>query len=175
MGTTTGAALAATLVAACLGAVSPAQPAEAVLVPTVLSNLLAVSVVPATATLTTTAGVASGSLGTTTVVDGRLAAASYDVSISTAGFDLVGALTSTSGSHIPPSAVSVANTAVTGGTASRNTQVALPSAVPIFRVSYPSQVSLANLVSTYTLSMSLVIPAPAASGRYTGTVTQTVA
>jgi hypothetical protein len=175
MATATRAALAATLVAACVGLVGPAREAEAALAPTLLSNLLTVSVVPPTANLTTAAGVASGSLGTVTVVDGRLAASSYDVSVSTAGFDLVGALTSTSASHIPASAVSVANTAVTGGTASRTSPVALPSGTPIFRVTYSSAVALVNLVSTYTMSMSLVIPAPAASGQYTGTVTQTVA
>jgi hypothetical protein len=170
-------AVTAALGALCLVAVSvnSAPPAEAVGVVDLLSGLLSVSIVPATATLTTSAGVASGSLGTTTIIDGRALASSYDVSMSTAGFDLVGALSSTSATHIAASAVTVQNTAVTGGTSSRTSAVALPSASPIFRVTYSSGVLSVNLVSTYTMSMSLTVPAGLAAGLYTGTVTQTVA
>jgi hypothetical protein len=167
-------ALAAALGALCVVVVN-APPAEAVGVVQLLSGLLSVSIVPPTATLTTSAGVASGSLGTTTIIDGRLFATSYDVSVSTAGFDLVGALSSTSATHIAASAVTVQNTAVSGGTSSRTSAVALPSGSPIFRVTYPSQVLTLDLLSTYTMSMSLTIPAGLAAGLYTGTVTQTVA
>lgn len=168
-------AFAAALGALCLVAVALAGPADAAPVVTLLSGLLTVSVVPPTAGLTTVGSTASGSLGTSTVVDGRLFATGYDVSVSTAGFDLVGALSSTSATHIPASTTSVTNTVVTGGTSSRTSAVALPSASPIFHLTYPSQVLSVDLVSTYTLSLSLTIPAAAAAGRYTGTVTQTVA
>lgn len=168
-------AVTAALGALCLLAVSAPPEAEAVGLVEGLTGLLSVSVVPPTAALTTAGSVASGSLGTTTISDGRLAASSYDVSMSTAGFDLVGALSSTSATHIAASAVTVQNTAVSGGTSSRTSAVALPSASPIFRVSYASGVLSVNLVSTYTMSMSLTIPAGLASGLYTGTVTQTVA
>lgn len=171
-----------TALAAALGALLslavqgfPAAPqAQAAPVLTLLSGLLSISVAP-TATLTTTGSTATGSLGTTTVIDGRLGASSYDVSVSTAGFDLVGATSSNTATHIPPSAATVRDTAVTGGTASSTSAVALPSASPIFRVTYPSSVLTVNLVSTYTMSMTLTVPAAAAAGLYTGTVTQTVA
>ena len=170
-------AVRATLGALCVVVVAavPATPAAAGGLLQTTSGLLSVSLVPASATLTTTSNVAAGSLGTTTVVDGRPLATSYDVSLSTAGFNLVGALSSTSATHLDPSAVTVTNTAVTGGTSSRTSSVGLPSAAPIFRLTYPSQVLAIDLTSTYTMSMSLTIPAGVAPGRYTGTVTQTVA
>lgn len=166
-------ALPAALAALCLGTLLTGTPAAAAPVVTVLSGLLVVSV-PTTAGLTTVGSTSSGSLGTTTVVDGRLGATGYDVSVSTTGFDLVGAASSSSATHIPASAVTITNTAVTGGTSSNTTPVALPAAAPIFRLSYPSQVFALDLASTYTLSLSLTIPAEAGPGRYTGTVTQTV-
>ncbi len=166
------AALAVVLGAACLLSVPQAQAAPVV---TVLSGLLTVGVVPPTAALTTTGSTSAGSLGTTTVTDGRLGAASYDVSVSTAGFTLVGATVVNASTHIPAWSVSVRNTAVTGGTASSTAAVALPSATPIFRVTYPSSILGVNLVSTYTMAMTITVPASAAAGQYTGTVTQTVA
>jgi hypothetical protein len=166
-------ALAVALGVSCVLVASPAQPASATV--TLLSGLLAIGIVPPTATLTTTGSTSTGSLGTTTVVDGRLGLDHYDVSVSTSGFDLVGAAASTSATHIPASAVTVQNTAVTGGTSSRTTAVALPSASPIFRLTYPSSVLSLNLASSYTLAMTINVPAAAATGRYTGTVTQTVA
>lgn len=168
-------ALAAALGALCLLPALGGPEAEAAPVVTLLSGLLTVGVIPATAGLTTVGSTASGSLGTSTIVDGRLAATGYDVSVSTTGFNLVGALSQTTATHIADTAVTITNTAVSGGTSSRMTAVALPSAGPIFRLTYPSQVLTVNLVSTYTLSMSLTIPAAAAAGLYTGTVTQTVA
>lgn len=169
-------ALTAALGALCLLPVLQPPPAQAAAVVTLLSGLLTVSVVPPTAGLTTAGSTASGSLGTTTVMDGRLGVGGYDVSVSTAGFDLVGALSATAATHIPTSAVTVTNTAATSGTSSRTTAVALPSASPIFHLTYGGPVSgLIDLTSTYTLSMTLTIPAAAASGLYTGTVTQTVA
>lgn len=166
-------ALPAALAALCLGTLLTATPVAAAPVVTVLSGLLVVSV-PTAASLTTAGSTVSGSLGTSTVVDGRLGATGYDVSVSTTGFDLVGAESATSATHIPASAVAVTNTAVTGGTSSNLNAVALPAAAPIFRLSYPSQVLALNLPSTYTLSLSLTVPAEAGPGRYTGTVTQTV-
>jgi hypothetical protein len=166
-------ALAAALGVSCVLLAPPAK-AEPALV-TGLSNLLSIGVVPPAATLTTTGGTSTGSLGTTTVVDGRLNAGYYDVSVSTSGFNLVGATVSNSATHIPSSAVTVQNTAFTGGTSSRTTAVALPSVSPIFRLSYAAPVLGLNLASSYTMSMTINVPAPAANGLYTGTVTQTIA
>lgn len=170
-----GAALVAAL--GCWGLLLAQPPAaDAAPVVTLLSGLLTVSAVPAAATLTTTGSTSSGSLGTTTVVDGRLGATGYDVSVSTSGLDLVGALASNSQTHVPASAVSVRNTAVTGGTSTSTAAVTLPSATPVFGVRYSGPLSgLVNLTSTFTIGMSVAVPATAASGRYTGTVTQTVA
>lgn len=125
------------------------------------------------ATLTTSGSTASGSLGTSTVVDGRLAATGYDVSISTSGFDLVGATTSTAASHIPTASVSAAVTASSGGTPSTTASRTL-NASPLFHMSYGA-ISLLNLTTTFTLSLSVSVPGAAGSGLYTGTVTQTVA
>lgn len=141
---------------------------------TLLSGLLTVSVVPPTASLSTTGSTVSGSLGTSTIVDGRLGATGYDVSVSSTGFALVGALSQTSASFIPGSAASVAVSSVSGGTASTTAASALPAS-PLFHLAYTGAISLVNLTSSYTLSMSLTVPAQASSGRYTGTVTQTVA
>jgi hypothetical protein len=87
---------------------------------------------------------------------------------------LVGALSQTAASFIAGTAASVAVSAVTGGTASTTAGHALPAS-PLFHLTYSSAISLVNLTSTYTLSISLTVPAPAAAGLYTGTVTQTVA
>ena len=175
MGRAPRTAFVAALSASCLFATGNVPPAGAAPIVTLLSGLLTVSVVPPTAALSTTGSTVSGALGTTTIIDGRLAASGYDVSVSTNGFDLVGATSSTSQTHIPASSVAVTNTGASGGTSNRTTAVALPSATPIFHLSYPSSVLALNLVSTYTLSMTLTIPAAAAAGLYTGTVTQTVA
>lgn len=169
-----------TALAAVLGSVglllSAPPPADAAPVVTLLSGLLTVSVVPTAATLTTTGSTSSGSLGTTTVVDGRLGATGYSVSLSTAGFDLVGALSSNSQTHVPTTAVTVRNTAVTGGTSTSTAPVTLPSATPVFRVSYSGPLGgLLNLTSTFTIALSVAVPASAAPGLYTGTVTQTIA
>ena len=161
----------AALAVACLGSASAAAGPMPV---TVLSGLLTVSVVPAAASLSTAGATVSGSLGTTTIIDGRLGATGYDVSVSSTGFTLVGALVQTSSSFIPGSAVSSAVSAVSGGTASTTTASALPAS-PLFHLSYTGAISLVNVTSSYTLSMSLTVPAQASAGRYTGTVTQTVA
>jgi hypothetical protein len=141
---------------------------------TLLSGLLTVSVVPPTAALSTAGSTVSGTLGTTTIIDGRLGATGYDVSVSSTGFTLVGALSQTSASFIPGTAASVAGSAPSGGSLSTTASQALP-ATPLFHFSYSGAISLVNLTSSYTLSMSLTVPAQAAAGRYTGTVTQTVA
>lgn len=174
MRTAPRAAVAAALGAAGLLAAAP-PPAGAAPVVTLLSGLLTVSAVPASATLTTSGATSSGSLGTTTVVDGRLGATGYTVSLSTAGFDLVGALSSNSQTHVPTTAVTVQNTAVTGGTSTNTSPVTLPSATPVFGVTYSGPLSgLINLTSTFTIGMTVAVPASAAPGLYTGTVTQTV-
>lgn len=162
-------ALVVALAAACLGAMPPAVPPV-----TVLSGLLTVSIAPAAASLSTSGSTVSGTLGTSTIIDGRLNATGYDVSVSSTGFTLVGASSQTSASFIAGTAASVAATSVTGGTASTNAAHALPAS-PLFHLTYSGAISLVNLTSTYTLSMSLTVPAQAASGQYTGTVTQTVA
>ena len=141
---------------------------------TLLSGLLTVSVVPPTASLSTSGTTVSGSLGTSTIIDGRLGATGYDVSLSSTGFTLLGALSQTSASFIPGTAASVSASAPSGGTLSTTAAHALP-ATPLFHFTYTSAVNLVNLTSSYTLSMSLTVPAPAAAGLYTGTVTQTVA
>lgn len=165
-------ALGVALVSACLGvATSDVQAAPPV---TVLSGLLTVSVVPPAATLSTSGSTVSGSLGTSTIIDGRLGATGYDVTVTSSGFQLVGATSQTSASFITGTAASVAVTATSGGTASTTAYRSLP-ATPLFRLSYPGSVSLVNLTSTYTLSLSLTVPGTAATGRWTGTVTQTVA
>lgn len=153
-------------------AATSSVPAALVTLP---SGLLTVSP-PLAATLTTSGSTISGSLGTTTVIDGRLASPGYSVSVSTSGFDLVGpAVTSSPVTHIPSSAVTVQVTGTSGGTPSSTAAVALPSALPVFVFTYGGLVSTINLLSTYTLSMSIDVPATAAIGRYVGTVTQTVA
>lgn len=159
----------------CVGAVSAGRPAEAVPRVELLSGLLALSVVPPAAVLTASGTTASGSLGTTTVADGRLGATGYDVTVTTSGFDLVGVpITSDPVTHVAPSAVRAAVTATTGGTASTMASAALP-ANPLFHLTYPSGVLSVNLVSTYTLSLSVTLAAQAGPGAWTGTVTQTVA
>ena len=164
-------ALGVALAVACL----ESGPASAGPLPvTVLSGLLTVSVVPPTASLSTSGAVVSGSLGTSTIIDGRLGATGYDVAVSSAGFTLVGALSQTSASFIAGTAAAVAVSSVSGGTASTPAASALPAS-PLFHLTYSSAISLVNLTSTYTLSMSLTVPAQASAGRYTGTVTQTVA
>lgn len=169
----TKAAAAAALVASCLVAGIGGR-ADAAPVLTLPSGLLTVTP-PVVASLSTSGSTISGSLGTTTVIDGRLASAGYSVSMSTAGFDLIGpAVTSSPTTHIPASAVTVRVTSTTGGSASTTAPVALPSALPIFLFTYGGAVSTINLLSTYTMSMSIAVPTAAAQGRYTGTVTQTV-
>lgn len=170
-------AVSAALAVACLvPALVSASPAEAAPIPTtLLSGLLTLNLAPVSASLTTTGSTASGSLGTTTVVDGRLNATGYDVSVTTSGFDLVGpAVTSSATTHIPASSVTAAVTGTTGGTASTSAYKALPAS-PLFHLTYPSSVLAVNLTSTYTLALSITVPAAAAEGRYTGTVTQTLA
>lgn len=164
-------AIVVALAPACLGVIPASAAAPPV---TLLSGLLTVSFVPATASLSTSGSTVSGSLGTTTIVDGRLSATGYDVSVSSTGFTLVGALSQTAASFIAGTAASVAVTGVTGGTASTTAGRALPAS-PLFHLTYGSAISLVDLTSTYTLSMSLTVPASAAAGLYTGTVTQTVA
>ena len=140
-----------------------------------LSGLLTVSVAPPTAALTASGSTVSGSLGTTTIVDGRLAATGYDVTVTTSGFNLVGVpVTSSPVTHVAPSAVTAAVTATTGGTASTTAAAALPAS-PLFHLTYPSGVLSVNLASTYTLRLVVTLPAQAAPGAWTGTVTQTVA
>lgn len=139
-----------------------------------LSGLLTLSLASPAASLSTTGSTTSGSLGITTVIDGRIAAAGYDVSVTTTGFDLVGpTVTASPTTHIPPANASVSVTATTGGTASTTASAALPAS-PLFTFTYPSTVLSVDLLSTYTLLLTVTIPAQAAPGRYTGTVTQTV-
>lgn len=166
-------AVAAALAVACL---ESAQRADAGVLPTTaLSGLLTLSLAPVSATLTTSGSTVSGSLGTTTVIDGRLNATGYDVSVTTTGFDLVGPTPSSSTTtHIPASSAKAAATATTGGTASSTAYTALP-ANPLFRLNYSGSVLTVNLTSTYTLGLTITVPAAAAAGRYTGTVTQTIA
>ena len=166
-------AVAAALAVACLGSVHDAQAAP--IPTTVLSGLLTLSVAPVAATLTTSGSTVSGSLGTTTVIDGRLNATGYNVSVTTNGFDLVGPTPSSSTTtHIPASSVKAAATATTGGTATTTAYATLP-ANPLFRLNYAGSVLTVNLTSTYTLGLTITVPAAAAAGRYTGTVTQTIA
>jgi hypothetical protein len=137
------------------------------------SGLLTVTV-PLTAGLSTGPSTISGSLGTTTVVDGRLAAAGYTVTMSTSGFDLVGPpVTASPVTHIPASAASIQVTAATGATPSTLLPVSLASAAPI-TFTYSSPVLSLNLLSTYTLGLSIAVPGSAGQGRYSGTITQTV-
>ena len=164
-------ALAAALGASCV--LLSTGPAEAAPVPA-LSGLLTVSLGVPLATLSTTGSTSTGSLGTTTVVDGRLTSSGYDISVTSSGFDLVGPpVTASATTHIPGSAATVRVTGVTGGTVASTAATALPAS-PLTRLSYPSSVLSLDLVSTYTLSMTVTVPAAAAPGRYTGTVTQTV-
>ncbi len=167
-------AITATLAALCAVPV-PAGAAQAAPPVALLSGLLTVSVAPAAAVLSASGSTVTGSLGTTTIVDGRLGATGYAVSVTTSGFDLVGApITSSPTTHVAPSAVTARVTATTGGTASSTTATALP-ATPLFLLTYPSGVLGVNLASTYTLGLVVTMPAQAAAGAWTGTVTQTVA
>lgn len=164
-------ALVALLALACLA--GPASLPAYAAPPLQLTGLLALSVAPA-AGLTTSGSTASGSLGLSTVVDGRLGGTGYDVAVSSAGFDLVGATGAPSPTtHIDGSAARVQVTATTGGTASSLVARTLP-ANPLFRLAYPAAVLSLDLTSSFTLSLSIDLPAAAAVGRYTGTVTQTV-
>ncbi len=70
--------------------------------------------------------------------------------------------------------MTAAVTATTGGTASTTAAAALPAS-PLFHLTYPSGVLSVNLASTYTLRLVVTLPAQAAAGAWTGTVTQTVA
>jgi hypothetical protein len=138
------------------------------------SGLLTITLAPASASLTTTGSTTSGNLGTTTVTDGRVGATGYNVSVTSNGFDLVGPpVTSSPTTHIPSSAATTRATATTGGTASSTAAAALPAS-PLFHLSYPGAVLSLDLISTYTLSLTIAVPAQAAPGRYTGTVTQTL-
>jgi hypothetical protein len=166
-------ALVAVLASACLGA-APAHAQTTVLPQQALSNVLSLSIAPVSATLTGTTTSVSGTLGTTTVVDGRLASNGYDVNVTSTGFDLFGApVTSSATTHIPGTAASAQATSATGGTLSTTALKALPAS-PLFHLTYPSSVLSLNLTTTYTLALSISIPAAAAAGRYTGTVTQTL-
>jgi hypothetical protein len=166
---------AAVLGAACLGAVlvapSNAQAAPVVALP---SGLLTLTT-PLVAALSTNGTTISGSLGTSTVVDGRLASAGYTVTVSTSGFDLFGPAVNASSNvtHIPGSAATVQVTGATGVTPGTLLPVSLTAAAPI-GFTYTSPVSLLNLLSTYTLGLSIALPSTAGQGAYTGTVTQTV-
>jgi hypothetical protein len=164
---------AAVLGAVCLGAAllapSTAQAAPVVTLP---SGLLTVTV-PLAAALSTGSTTISGSLGTTTVVDGRLAAAGYTVTVSTSGFNLVGATSSNNVTHIPSSAASVQVTGAVGATPGTLLPVSLAAAAPI-PFTYSSPVLGLNLLSTYTLGLSVALPSTAGQGLYTGTITQTV-
>lgn len=142
--------------------------------PAVLSGLLTITLAPVAATLTTSAATSTGTLGTTSVVDGRSGAGGYDISVSSSGFDLVGpAVTASPTTHIPPSAAAVRVSAATGGTASTTAAKPLPAA-PLCHLTYAGTVLVVDAISTYTLAMTVTIPAAAAAGRYTGTVTQTI-
>ncbi len=166
-------ALAAALAAACLGVPAHA-PAQAAAPPvTLLSGLLTVSLAPAAASLTASGGTASGVLGTTTVIDGRLASGGYDISVTTTGFALVGSAAGAT-TRAAASAVSARASAATGGTLSTTAFKVLPAS-PLARLSYGSSVHSLDLVSTYTLALSVALPTGAAPGLWTGTVTQTVA
>ncbi|MCW2543172.1 MAG: hypothetical protein JWM40_724 [Frankiales bacterium] len=165
---------AAVLGAACVGALlavpSAAQAAPVVTLP---SGLLTVTI-PVAAALSTGPTTISGSLGTTTVIDGRLAAAGYTVTVSTSGFDLLGpAVSSSPVTHIPASASSVQVTGATGVTPGTLLPVSLAAPTPI-AFTYSSPVLGLNLLSTYTLGLSIALPSTAGQGAYTGTVTQTV-
>ncbi|MCU1595793.1 MAG: hypothetical protein JWO12_3185 [Frankiales bacterium] len=167
-------ALVVFLGAACVCTIITSPRADAAPVITAPSGLLVV-MVPAGATLLGSGSTVMGNLSTT-VLDGRSAATGYNVSVSTSGFDLVGAAVTTSpATHIPPGAAQVQETAVSlGSTSSSTATVTLPSASPVFRLTYALPVSLADLASSYTLALTVTIPAQAAPGRYTGTVTQTI-
>src|SRR3954447_23967022 len=102
-----GTALVVALAVVCLGSSSPASAAPALPV-TLLSGLLTVSLVPAAAALSTTGSTVSGALGTSTIIDGRLGATGYDVSVTSTGFTLVGALSATSSTFIAGTEASVA-------------------------------------------------------------------
>lgn len=137
-------------------------------------GLLSVAVTP-TATLSVSGSVASGSLGTTTVLDTRTGSTGYLVSVSTDGFDLVGPpVTGSASTHIPTTAAAVSVTAASGGTPSSTASVALPSLAPVFQMTYPSAVGLIGASSSYRLGLTVTIPAAAGPGRYTGTVTQSL-
>ena len=85
MNTAARAATAAALAALCVGG-PVAGNADAASPPLqLLSGLLTVSVAPPTAVLTSSGSTVSGSLGTTTIVDGRLGATGYDVTVTTSG------------------------------------------------------------------------------------------
>ena len=131
--------------------------------------------VPLTASLSTSPTTINGTLGTTTVVDGRLGASGYTVSVSTSGFDLVGPAVNVNSNvtHIPASAASVQVTGATGATPGTLLPVSLGSVTPI-GFTYGGSVLGLNLLSTYTMSMSIALPPTAGQGRYSGTVTQTV-
>lgn len=160
---------------AALAAVCLQAPAHAAPPVQLLSNLLTISLASPTATLTTTGSSSTGSLGTTTVVDGRANATGYTVSVTTSGFDLIGPpVTTSTTTHIPPASASARVTATTNGSASTTNAAALPAS-PLFRLNYTGSVLSVDVTSTYTLSLAVTIPAPAAMGRYTGTVTQTIA
>lgn len=166
--------VAAVLGAVCLGT-ALLVPAEASAAPVVTlpSGLLTVTV-PLAAALSDSSSTISGTLGTTTVVDGRLASAGYSVTVTTSGFDLVGpAVTGSPVTHIPASASSVQVTGSTGATPSTALPVSLGSPASI-AFTYASPVLGLNLLSTYTMSLSIAVPSTAGQGRYTGTVTQTV-
>lgn len=171
--TTAARTAAAVLAAVCLGTglMVPTQ-ASAAPVVTLPSGLLTVTV-PLAAALNTGGSTISGTLGTTTVIDGRLAAAGYTVTVSTAGFDLVGAASSSSATHIPTSAASIQVTGATGATASTLLPLSLAAPAPIV-FTYSSPVLGLNLLSTYTLGLSIALPSTAGQGLYTGTITQTV-
>lgn len=165
-------ALAATLGFSCLLPIAGAQAAPPL---QLLSGLLTISLAPAAATLTTAGASTTGSLGTTTVVDGRLGATGYNVSVTTTGFDLAGVpVTASPTTHIPAADVTAQVTATTGGTASTSAPAVLPAA-PLFHLTYTGSVLSVDVLSSYTLALNVSIPAAAATGLYTGTVTQTVA
>ena len=167
-------AAAAVLGAVCFGGLlAVPQAAQAAPVVTLPSGLLTVTV-PLSAALSTGTSTISGSLGTTTVVDGRLAAAGYTVTVSTSGFDLVGpGVSSSPVTHIPASAASVQVIGATGATPGTLLPVSLSAPAPI-AFTYSSPVLGLNLLSTYTLGLSIALPSTAGQGLYTGTVTQTV-
>lgn len=136
-------------------------------------GLLSVTVTPAI-TLAVDGATGSGTLGTTTVVDSRLGSTGYQVSVSTDGFGLVGAQAVSEQTHIPPSATRVRVSTASGGAASSSAWTGLPSASPVFALTYPSPVGLLPVSSSYVLSMELAVPSTVAPGRYAGTVTQSL-